>query len=156
MSDAKEKIRERLDIAEVVGEVVALRPAGRGQFKGLCPFHDEKTPSFHVHQDRGFFYCFGCHAKGDLFDFVMRTRSMSFPEALKLLGARAGVEAGPPSPKEGQRRDLLDVNKLALDHFRAHLAGPPSSTSRAAASRATPSTPSSSATPPTPGTACSR
>lgn len=124
MSDAKEKIRERLDIAEVVGEVVALRPAGRGQFKGLCPFHDEKTPSFHVHQDRGFFYCFGCQAKGDLFDFVMRTRSMSFPEALKLLGDRAGVEVGPPSPKEGQRRDLLDVNKLALDHFRAHLAGP--------------------------------
>src|SRR5690606_5781377 len=114
MSDAKEKIRERLDIAEVVGEVVALRPAGRGQFKGLCPFHDEKTPSFHVHQDRGFFYCFGCQAKGDLFDFVMRTRSMSFPEALKLLGDRAGVEVGPPSPKEGQRRDLLDVNKLAL------------------------------------------
>ncbi len=122
--DAKDKIKERLNLAEVVGEVVALKPAGRGQLKGLCPFHDEKTPSFHVHQDRGFYYCFGCQAKGDVFDFVMQTRSMSFPEALKLLGDRAGVEVGPPSPKAGQRRDLFDVNQVALDYFRAHLGGP--------------------------------
>ncbi len=123
-TDAKEKIRERLTLAEVVGEVVALKPAGRGQLKGLCPFHDEKTPSFHVHQDRGFYYCFGCQAKGDVFDFVMQTRGVSFPEALKLLGDRAGVEVGPPSPRAGHRRDLFDVNQLALDYFRANLAGP--------------------------------
>lgn len=123
-SDAKERIRERLGLAEVIGEVVALKPAGRGQLKGLCPFHDEKTPSFHVHQDRGFYYCFGCQAKGDIFDFVMQTRSMSFPEALKLLGDRAGVEVGPPSPKAAVRRDLFDVNQVALDYFRSHLAGP--------------------------------
>ena len=123
-SDAKERIRERLGLAEVVGEFVALKPAGRGQLKGLCPFHDEKTPSFHVHQDRGFYYCFGCQAKGDIFDFVMQTRSMSFPEALKLLGDRAGVEVGPPSPKAGHRRDLFDVNQVALDYFRTQLAGP--------------------------------
>src|SRR5690554_1019912 len=123
-SDAKERIRERLSLAEVIGEVVALKPAGRGQLKGLCPFHDEKTPSFHVHQDRGFYYCFGCQAKGDVFDFVMQTRSMSFPEALKLLGDRAGVEVGPPSPKAAIRRDLFDVNHVALDYFRSHLAGP--------------------------------
>lgn len=123
-TDAKEKIRERLSLAEVVGEIVALKPAGRGQLKGLCPFHDEKTPSFHVHPDRGFYYCFGCQAKGDIFDFVMQTRSMSFPEALKLLGDRAGVEVGPPSPRAGNRRDLHDVNQLALDYFRRHLEGP--------------------------------
>ncbi len=123
-SDAKERIRERLSLAEVIGEVVALKPAGRGQLKGLCPFHDEKTPSFHVHQDRGFYYCFGCQAKGDVFDFVMQTRSMSFPEALKLLGDRAGVEVGPPSPRSSIRRDLFDVNQVALDYFRSHLAGP--------------------------------
>lgn len=122
-TDAKERIRERLSLAEVVGEVVALKPAGRGQLKGLCPFHDEKTPSFHVHQDRGFYYCFGCQAKGDVFDFIMQTRSVSFPEALKVLGDRAGVEVGPPSPAASQRRDLEGVNQVALEYFRSQLAG---------------------------------
>ncbi len=119
--DSKELIRERLPIAEVVGEVVSLKPAGRGRLKGLCPFHSEKTPSFHVLVDRGFFYCFGCQAKGDVFDFVMRTQALSFPEALRLLGARAGVEVTPPTEAAGKRRDLLDVNKLALAFFRSHL-----------------------------------
>jgi len=119
--DAKELIRGRLPIADVVGEVVSLKPAGRGRLKGLCPFHSEKTPSFHVLVDRGFFYCFGCQAKGDVFDFVMRTQAMSFPEALRLLGARAGVEVTPPSEAAGKRRDLLDVNKLANAFFRSQL-----------------------------------
>jgi len=119
--DAKELIRDRLPIADVVGEVVSLKPAGRGRLKGLCPFHSEKTPSFHVLVDRGFFYCFGCQAKGDVFDFVMRTQAMSFPEALRLLGARAGVEVTPPSEAAGKRRDLLDVNKLANAFFRSQL-----------------------------------
>src|SRR5690625_7343373 len=98
-SDAKERIRERLDLAEIVGEQVALKPAGRGQLKGLCPFHDEKTPSFHVHRDKGFFYCFGCQAKGDVYDFVMRTQGISFPEALRHPGARAAVEVLRPTPR---------------------------------------------------------
>ena len=97
--DAKEQIRQRLDIAEVVGEVVALKPAGKGQLKGLCPFHNEKTPSFHVHQERGFYYCFGCQAKGDLFDFVMQTQGSDFYEALQQLGERAGVDVTPQSPQ---------------------------------------------------------
>jgi len=119
--DAKELIRERLPIADVIGEVVSLKPAGRGRLKGLCPFHSEKTPSFHVLVDRGFFYCFGCQAKGDVFDFVMRTQALSFPDALRLLGARAGVEVTPPTEASGKRRDLLDVNKLALAFFRSQL-----------------------------------
>lgn len=123
--DAKDRIKERLAITEVVGELVVLKPAGRGQFKGLCPFHDEKTPSFHVHAERGFYYCFGCQAKGDLFDFVMQTQSLSFPEALKVLGDRAGVEVTPASPKDDQRRDLFGVNAVALEHFRSQLAGAP-------------------------------
>lgn len=123
--DAKDRIKERLDIAEVVGEVVVLKPAGRGQFKGLCPFHDEKTPSFHVHAERGFYYCFGCQAKGDMFDFVMQTQALSFPEALKQLGDRAGVEVTPASPKDDQRRDLLGVNAMALEQFKAQLVGAP-------------------------------
>jgi len=123
--DAKELIRDRLNLADVIGEVVALKPAGRGQLKGLCPFHSEKTPSFHVHVDRGFYYCFGCHAKGDVFDFVMNTQALSFPDALRVLGARAGVEVEPAGRKEPHRRDLYDVNQLALEYFRAHLAGAP-------------------------------
>ncbi len=120
-SDAKELIRTRLDVAEVVGDVVALKPAGRGRFKGLCPFHNEKTPSFHVHQDKGFYYCFGCQAKGDIFDFVMRTQNVSFGEALQLLGARAGVEVTPSAPQERRKRDLYDVNDLALGYFKSQL-----------------------------------
>lgn len=124
-ADAKDQIKERLNIADVIGEVVALKPAGRGQLKGLCPFHGEKTPSFHVHVDRGFFYCFGCHAKGDVFDFVMRTQSLGFPDALRLLGARAGVEVPTYSGAEPHKRDLYDVNQVALDYFRAQLRGAP-------------------------------
>ncbi len=122
-SDAKERIRERLDIAEVVGEVVALKGVGKGRLKGLCPFHGEKTPSFHVMQDRGFFYCFGCQAKGDVFDFVMRTQGVEFGEALQVLGQRAGIEVTPSAPKDPHKRDLFEVNKVALEFFRAHLPG---------------------------------
>ncbi len=123
-SEAKELIRQRLDIAEVVGEVVALKPAGRGQLKGLCPFHSERTPSFYVHQDRGFFYCFGCRAKGDLFDFVMRVQGAEFYEALQLLGQRAGVEVTPQPARDRRRRDLFEVNRMALTFFGGGLAGP--------------------------------
>jgi len=119
--EAKELIRSRLDIAEVIGEVVALKPAGRGQLKGLCPFHSEKTPSFHVHRDRGFYYCFGCQAKGDVFDFVMSTQHLEFAEALTLLGQRAGVAVAPLAPKDRRKRDLYDVNSLALAYFKAQL-----------------------------------
>src|SRR5690606_8439897 len=118
---AKDCIRERLNIADVIGEVVALKPAGRERWKGLCPFHNEKTPSFHVHLDKGFYYCYGCQAHGDIFDFVMQTQAMTFPDALRLLGDRAGVEVTSHAPKDSSRRDLVEVNQLALAYFRANL-----------------------------------
>ncbi|MEM7737343.1 MAG: DNA primase [Deinococcota bacterium] len=118
---AKEQIRSRLDLVEVVGDVVALKPAGRARYKGLCPFHDEKTPSFHVLQDKGFYYCFGCQAKGDVFDFVMETQHLGFAEALQMLGQQVGVEVTPPSPEEHKKRDLYEVNKLALEYFTHNL-----------------------------------
>ncbi len=124
-TDTKELIRQRLDIAEVVGEMVSLKPAGRSQLKGLCPFHNEKTPSFHVHQDRGFFYCFGCQARGDVFDFVMRTRSLEFFEALHFLGQRAGIEVEINAPRDRRRRDLFEINRIAAEFFRTHLKGEP-------------------------------
>lgn len=118
-TDAKEQIRSRLDIVDVVAEVVALKPAGRGQHKGLCPFHNEKTPSFHVHQDKGFYYCFGCQAKGDMFDFVMRTQGLDFYAAMQYLGHRAGVEVSPASPRDKNNRDLYELNQLALEFFKS-------------------------------------
>ncbi len=121
--DAKERIRARVDIAQVVGETVVLKPAGRGQLKGLCPFHSERTPSFHVHVERGFFICFGCGAKGDVFQFVMQSQGIEFGEALRLLGDRVGIEVRGAPGGGRRRRDLLDVNQLALDYFRAAMPG---------------------------------
>jgi DNA primase len=123
--DAKERIRARLEIAQVIGESVVLKPAGRGQLKGLCPFHGEKTPSFHVHVDRGFFYCFGCGAKGDVFDFVMQQQSLSFGDALRMLGERVGIEVRGTPAGQGRRRDLLEINEAALTYFTAQFPGSP-------------------------------
>lgn len=118
-TDPRDEIRHRLNIAELIGESVALKPEGNGRYKGLCPFHEEKTPSFHVHADKGFYYCFGCRASGDIFSFVMNTRNVSFPEALQLLGERAGVEVSrTPQPGQRKRRDFYDINQLALEFFR--------------------------------------
>ena len=123
LDSAKEQIRSRLSITEVISEVVALQAAGNGRFKGLCPFHAEKTPSFHVLTDKGFYYCFGCHAKGDIFDFVTETQGISFSEALMLLGQRAGIEVKPQSTKGKKSTDLYEINKLALEYFKGHLKG---------------------------------
>ncbi|MBW6454757.1 MAG: DNA primase [Trueperaceae bacterium] len=123
--DAKERIRARVDLAQLVGETVALKPAGRGQLKGLCPFHSERTPSFHVHVERGFFYCFGCGAKGDVFDYVMRTQGLEFRDALQLLGERVGIEVRGAPAGQGRRRDLLEINEAALAWFIAQLPGSP-------------------------------
>lgn len=121
--DAKERIRARVDLAQIVGETVALKPAGRGQLKGLCPFHGERTPSFHVHVERGFFYCFGCGAKGDVFDYVMRTQGLEFRDALQLLGERVGIEVRGAPAGQGRRRDLLEINEAALAWFVGMLPG---------------------------------
>ena len=93
--------RQRADIVEIIGAHVRLKRAGRN-FVGLCPFHNEKTPSFSVNAERGFFHCFGCGAGGTVFDFMMKVEGLSFPEAMRSLARRYGVtlperddEAGP-------------------------------------------------------------
>ena len=91
MDDINEEIRRRADIVEVVGQYVALRPAGPGRWKACCPFHDEKTPSFNVSQDKGFYHCFGCGVSGDVFKFVQQMENISFPEAKRQLAERYGV-----------------------------------------------------------------
>lgn len=119
---SKEEIRARLSISDVVGEYVRLTPAGTGRLKGLCPFHKEKTPSFQVDTAQGYFYCFGCKAGGDIFNFLMRVENLSFGDAMRKLAEKAGV-AVESRGGERQSRDLYDVNAFALAYFREHLAG---------------------------------
>jgi DNA primase len=123
MRDA-DRVRDALDLREIVSEYVALKPAGRNVFKGLCPFHKEKTPSFTVNVDRGLFYCFGCKRGGDVFSFVMGLEGWDFGEALRRLARRAGVELQ-ELPGEKRKRDLYEVNELAQAWFRSNLAGEP-------------------------------
>jgi len=122
--DVTDEIRRRINILEVISSHVTLRRAGRS-YKGLCPFHSEKTPSFTVDPERGFFYCFGCHAGGDVFDFVQRADGLSFGEARKELAERAGVqlEASPEAERHaGERERLLRAVAEAASFFRAELA----------------------------------
>lgn len=122
-------VRERSRIAEIVGERVTLRNAGGGSLKGLCPFHEEKTPSFHVTPARNLWHCFGCQAGGDVFDFVMRVDHLTFAEAVEMLAARAGItlryeEGGHTSRgQQGVRTRLIDAHHAAAAFYAELLAG---------------------------------
>ena len=85
------QVRERASIDQVVGQYVQLRGAGGGSLKGLCPFHNEKTPSLSIDPARGLYHCFGCGKSGDVFSWVQESQSLDFREALELLARRAGV-----------------------------------------------------------------
>ena len=123
-----QRIREQVDIVELIGTHVGLKRSGK-QFKGLCPFHDEKTPSFYVDPVRGSFKCFGCGAWGDAFDFIQRVEGVSFIAALRSLGARVGVALPDQSPgdvrraeqRERERELAYRVNACAAEHYRSLL-----------------------------------
>jgi DNA primase len=123
-------VRERARIDEVVGSYVNLRSAGGGSLKGLCPFHDEKTPSFQVTPSRGFFYCFGaCGEGGDVFDFLQKIENLSFTEAVERLADRVGIQLrytddGGPRVEPGKRIRLLEVMRVAAEFFEEHLGAP--------------------------------
>lgn len=124
-------VRERARIEDVVGEQVTLRSAGVGSQKGLCPFHDERTPSFHVRPQLGLWHCFGCSEGGDVFSFVQKTHHMSFVEAVEYLAGKYGVtlryeDGGGPrtGPDHSQRRRLLEAHRVAEEFYRAHLLTP--------------------------------
>jgi DNA primase len=121
-SEAKERVREAVDLVALVGEKVALRRAGRS-WKGLCPFHAERTPSFTVNPDRQVWHCFGCGKGGDLFAWVTETEKVAFPEALRMLAERAGIELPKTArgPGDVARDRLYQANALANDYFRAGL-----------------------------------
>ncbi|TAM92555.1 MAG: DNA primase [Jatrophihabitans sp.] len=123
-------VREKSPIADVVGEQVQLRNAGGGNLKGLCPFHDEKSPSFSVSPARGVYYCFGCGAGGDVITFVKETEHLDFSEAVERLAARSGIQlryldgpAGGPSRQSGTRSRLLAAHAEAARFYAEQLAG---------------------------------
>lgn len=119
----KREIRDRVPLVDVVSQHVALKQRG-DRYTGLCPFHQEKTPSFTVHALRGFFKCFGCGRGGDVFTFVQHMENVSFPEALRMLADRAGItlRRGPGRVSEGpDRADLAKVNEWACAFFREEL-----------------------------------
>jgi len=122
-------VRERSGIGDIVGEHLTLRGAGSGSLKGLCPFHEEKTPSFHVTPARGFYHCFGCGEGGDVIDFVMKVDHLTFAEAVEHLAARAGVqlryeESGATARPQGQRTRLIEAHRAAAEFYAEQLAGP--------------------------------
>jgi DNA primase len=120
-------VREKSPVGDVVSEHVTLRNAGSGSLKGLCPFHDEKTPSFHVTPSRGFWYCFGCGEGGDVIDFVMKIDHLSFTEAIERLAGRSGVqlrydEGGfTPRRDQGQRARLVQAHQVAAQFYAEQL-----------------------------------
>jgi DNA primase len=123
-------VREKSPIADVIGDHVQLRSAGGGNLKGLCPFHEEKSPSLSVSPSKGLFHCFGCGAGGDVIRFVERIENVGFTEAAELLAARAGIQLryvdsglGPPR-QPGQRSRLVEAHKVAAEFYAEQLHTP--------------------------------
>ena len=116
-----EELTRRTDIVELVGSYVQLKRKGR-LYGGLCPFHSEKSPSFYVYPDTQSFYCFGCGAGGDAITFTKKINSIDYPEAVKLLAARAGMPEPQEDDKTGRMRSrILSMNKEAARFFHACL-----------------------------------
>ncbi|MGG5751285.1 DNA primase [Zafaria sp. Z1313] len=133
-----DEVRSRTDIKEVVEGYVTLRSAGVGSFKGLCPFHDERSPSFHVRPQVGSFHCFGCGESGDVISFIQKMDHTGFSETVERLAARIGYElryedggTGPSRQEVGRRQRLIDAHKVAEEFFRAQLGTPGAETGRA-------------------------
>ena len=121
--EAKDEIKIKLDVAEVIGEYVPLKPSGSGSMKGVCPFHAERTPSFHVSRERQIWKCFGCDKGGDIFSFIMEMEGMTFPEALRHLADKAGVEIPEYRPtKDADKRDVLrSIHEVAAEYYATSL-----------------------------------
>ncbi|MFT2816494.1 DNA primase [Leifsonia sp. A12D58] len=123
-----EEVKARTNIADIVGDYVSLKSAGVGSMKGLCPFHDERSPSFHVRPQVGFYHCFGCGESGDVYSFLQKMDHVSFSEAVERLAGRVGLELhyedGGAAPDHGNRARLLAANQAAADFFVEQLGSP--------------------------------
>ena len=129
--DFKETVKLQADIVRIVGDYVKLKKAGAQNYSGLCPFHNEKTPSFSVHATRQFYHCFGCGVSGDVFSFVQKVENITFPEAVRAVAQKLGIalpKATFSSPAEareaGLRTVLLDVHERACVFFQEYLKRP--------------------------------
>ena len=120
------EIHARTPIAEYIGQYVPLRKRGNDMV-GLCPFHAEKTPSFHVHPDRGFYKCFGCGEGGDVISFARKIENLDFNDAVRMLAGKAGVELQPENPGAARARSekeaIYEANRVAADFFARALRG---------------------------------
>ena len=131
-------LKNRVNIHDVVVRVVSLKKAGGGRFKGLCPFHSEKTPSFNVSGAKGFYRCFGCGVGGDVIHFVMSHEHLSFVEAVERLAAKGGIQlryedgpvTGQARPGVGQRQRLVAANAAAAEFYVAQLGSAGARTAR--------------------------
>ncbi len=121
------EIRNRLDIVDLISEFIPLKKSGRN-FKGLCPFHSENSPSFMVSADKQIFHCFGCHEGGDIFTFLMKMEGLTFPEALESLAEKVGVEVKPqsgPRISKEEKENLYQANRVAAWHYHETLKSSP-------------------------------
>jgi DNA primase len=121
-------VKQQADIVRIIGDYIKLRKSGAQNYTGLCPFHKEKTGSFSVNATHNYFYCFGCHEKGDVFTFVMKMENISFPEAIRVVATKCGIPlpkrefSSPEEAREaGLRRQLIDIHEIATQYFEAGL-----------------------------------
>jgi DNA primase len=139
--DFAQLVKQQADIVRIVGEYLKLRKTGAQNYTGLCPFHKEKTGSFSVNATHGYYYCFGCHEKGDVFSFVMKMESLTFPEAVRAVATKCGIPLPKrefSSPEEarmhgeaaGLRRQLIEIHEAATQYFQAQLKSPEAARAR--------------------------
>ena len=130
-------VKQQADIVRIIGDYLKLRKTGAQNYTGLCPFHKEKTGSFSVNATHQYFYCFGCHEKGDVFTFVMKLENISFPESVRTIATKCGI----PLPKRdfnsaedsldaSLRRDLIAIHEAATQYFEAQLKSPAAARAR--------------------------
>ncbi len=139
--DFAQLVKQQADIVRIVGDYLKLRKTGAQNYTGLCPFHKEKTGSFSVNATHGYYYCFGCHEKGDVFNFVMKMEGLSFPEAVRAVATKAGIalpkrefntpeEAREYGEQAGLRRQLIDLHEAATQYFETQLKAPEAARAR--------------------------
>ena len=137
MSNFAQELKQQADIVRVIGDYIKLKKTGAQNFSGLCPFHNEKTPSFSVHATRQFFHCFGCGASGDIFAFVQKIENISFPEAIRSVAQRLNIPlpkqnfSSPIEAKDAKERGaLIEIHELACSFFQEQLRKPDAARAR--------------------------
>ena len=121
--DFTQLVKAQADIVRIIGDYLKLRKSGAQNYTGLCPFHKEKTGSFSVNTTHSYYYCFGCHETGDVFNFVMKMENISFPEAVRTIATKCGIPLPKrefSSPQEAQeaglRRQLIDIGETVVNN----------------------------------------